>query len=105
MVPRKSALRVKEREEDVRILNVSATGAALLARTVEILRHKDIVVMTYGTFRVRVSIARIVQTSDPTLTYYGVQLVNPDPALIDELMSHTEVAQRETLEDFWRRSN
>lgn len=83
------------------MLNVSTTGAALVGRTVPAFEPGTTVIIDCGNSLLRAAIARIVPGKEADTSYYGLQFVDPSPDVLEDLLSHANVAPRELLEQYW----
>lgn len=104
-VPRRRRFRTRIVPEEVAIVNMSATGAAIVAQTVPELEVEQRVVIEYREAVMRATIARIVPGVEEGTSYYGVQFIDPDPDLLDRMLSHANVAPRELLELYWSQAS
>ena len=86
------------------MVNVSATGAAVVATTVPDLDRHSVVTLDCGGPSFDATVRRIVAGKEPDVSYYGLQFINPSADVIDLLLSHAGVAPRDVLEDYWRRA-
>ncbi len=105
-VPRKTRFRTKVVDEPVQVANASATGAALVAPTVEGLVLRSLVELNVGGRAVTAKIVRDEPTPIVGMTCYGVQFTDPDPSIIEFLLAQGGSADdRDELERLWRRAN
>ena len=103
-VPRRSRWRTRVVEEIVDIANVSASGAAIVAPTAADLRCDQVLELDCDGLAASARIRRIVPGSDPGLSYYGVQFVDPSPEVVDLLLSRAGLPRAEDLETYWNRA-
>ena len=86
------------------MVNVSASGASVVAPIApELVRHQLVGLECDGR-RFLGSIQRVVPAERPGVAYYGIQFVDPAADVIELLLSHAGVAPRAVLEDYWRRA-
>jgi hypothetical protein len=104
-VPRRKRFgRVQLVDEVVDVANVSPTGAAIVGPTVPELRAEHILPLECGGLSVVSRIKRIVVSSDPAVSFYGVQFIDPNPNAIELLLSQVEIPSRDQLEEIWNRA-
>ena len=104
-VPRRKRFgRVQMIDEVVDVANVSATGAAIVGPTVPDLRPAHLLPLDCGGLTLISRIQRIVVSSDPEVSFYGVQFIDPDPNAIELLLSQVEIPSRDQLEELWNRA-
>lgn len=102
-VPRRKLLRTKVEDEPITMVNVSTTGAAVVASAVADFERGSLVVLDCDGVAIEATIRRIVPDAErEDVRYYGLQFVNPDSAAIERLLSRTEAASRAVLEEYWR---
>jgi len=100
-VPRRRFLRTRLVAEPATMLNVSATGAALVGGTVPEFEPGATVIIDCGNSLLRATIARIVPSGEEDTSYYGIQFIDLSPDVLEELLEHANVAPRELLEQYW----
>jgi hypothetical protein len=105
-VPRRKRWgRVHLVDEAVEVVNVSATGAAIVGPTVPELQVQHLLPVQCGDKQLVSRIRRIVpSSSDPDVSFYGVQFIDPAPDAIELLLSQVAVPSREELEELWNRA-
>ena len=101
---RKRFGRVQLIDEVVDVANVSATGAAIVGPTVDELRPGHLLPLECGGLTVVARIQRVVPSSEPGTSFYGVQFIDPNPNAIDLLLSQVEIPSRDQLEELWNRA-
>jgi hypothetical protein len=76
--------RRNKREPDVgRLLNISVSGAAVVAPRAEDLRRGSVLLIQLGTAEAVVRIRRIDEFGDPDWRIYGVEFVETEPDFLD----------------------
>ena len=104
-VPRRKRFgRVQLVDEVVDVANVSATGAAIVGPTVPDLRAQHLLPLDCGGLSVVSRIQRVVESSDPEVSFYGVQFIDPNPDAVELLLSQVEIPSRDQLEELWNRA-
>lgn len=100
-VPRRRWMRTRLESVPVTLVNVSTTGAAVVAETVPEFGRDSLVVIDCAGRSVEATIRRVVPGGSDGVSYYGLQFVDPDPAVLEVLMSRTDAETRAALEDYW----
>jgi len=101
-VPQRHWLRTRMEPRPVTMVNVSTTGAAVVADTVPDFECHSLVTLECEGLTITAAVQRIVPGDHDGVSYYGLQFVDPPPAAIELFMSRTDAATRAALEEYWR---
>jgi hypothetical protein len=104
-VRRRTRWRTRVVEEVVDVANVSASGAALVAPTAADLRCDQVLELECDGLPASARIRRIVPGSEPGVSYYGVQFVDPSPEVVDLLLARAGLPRAEDLEAQWNHAH
>jgi hypothetical protein len=104
-VSRKGRFRTKIEVEPVQVLNVSATGAALVAPRVPGLMRRSVVPIHVNGTTMMAKVMRDEPTAIVGMTAYGVQFLDPEADAVEFMLEHGGVSDRNQLESLWIRSH
>lgn len=86
------------------VVNLSVSGAAVVAPVAQHLRVGSMIDLEAGGFRGMVAVHRVDDIGDPERRLYGVSFVDFPPAFTDFVYSVLEAARPSGLRDRWQRA-
>jgi hypothetical protein len=86
------------------VLNLSVSGAAIIAPAAPHLRPGSMIDIEAGGFKGMVAIHRIDEMGDPFQRVYGVSFVDFPPAFTDYVYAVLASARPDDLQDRWQRA-
>lgn len=97
-------LRDPARQQWGQVVDLSVSGAGIIAPRAEHLRRGSMLTVEAGGFKGMVAIHRIADTDDPGSAMYGISFVDFPPAFTDFVYSVLEAVRPAGLRDIWQRS-
>ena len=87
-----------------RVLDLSVSGAGILARFEPDLRVGSLIRIEIDGYRGTIALHRIESTDDEAFWFYGVSFVDFPPKFTDAIYARLDAFQAENLEELWNRS-
>ena len=97
-------LRMKPDPQEGVIIDISVTGAGVLAPASDELRPGSRVRISFDSHEGTVSVRRIAPTSDPAVSRYGVTFEEGHGPLIDAVNRYLAGGRPDTLDRFWNQA-